>query len=145
MQESQRYYTPVPGKVFARILLERMKPVIQGSRRREQSGFTPGRSTVDRVLALNTLAQKRREFRKSLYVAYVDLKAAFDSFDRHVLFNLLRIVGVPGKLVSLFRALYTGTISCVRCDGMLSDWFTIDSGVRQGCVLAPDSFAMGID
>ena len=119
----------VPGKVLARILLEHMKPAIQGSRRREQSGFTPVRSTVDGVLALNIPAQKRRKFRQPLYVAYIDLKAAFDSIDRNVLFNLLKISGVPEKLVSLFRALRTGAISCVRCDGMLSDWFTIDSGV----------------
>ena len=30
----------VPGKVFPRILLELMKPAIEGSRRREQSGST---------------------------------------------------------------------------------------------------------
>ena len=51
-----------------------------------------------------------------LYVAYVDLKAVFDSIDRNALFNLLKIIGVPENLVSFFRALYTGTISCVRCD-----------------------------
>ena len=36
----------VRGKVFARVLLERMRLVIHAKRRREQSGFTPGRSTV---------------------------------------------------------------------------------------------------
>ena len=27
----------------------------------------------------------------------------------------------------------------------LSPWFHIDSGVRQGCVIAPDSFVTGMD
>ena len=33
---------------------------------------------------------------------------------------------------------YTDTLSCVRADGRDSDWFLIGSGVRQGCVVAPD-------
>ena len=108
--------------------------------------FHSGGSTVDRVLALDILAQKRREeFWQPLYVAYVDLKAAFDSIDRNALYQLLRIVGVPEKLLSLFCSMYTGTISCVRCEGETGLWFNIDSRVRQGCVLAPDTFAVGID
>jgi hypothetical protein len=135
----------VPGKVFARVILERMKQVIHTSRRREQSGFTPGRSTVDRILTLNLLAQKRREFRQPLYAAYVDLKAAFDSIVREALYKLLKIAGIPDKLILLFRGLYTDTISCVRCEGDTSGWFRIRSGVRQGCILAPDMFDVAMD
>jgi Reverse transcriptase (RNA-dependent DNA polymerase) len=135
----------VPGKVFARVLLDRMRHTILANRRREQSGFTPGRSTTDRVLALNLLAQKRREFRQPLYAAYIDLKAAFDSIDRDVLYKLLKIIGIPEKLILLLRGLYSDTLSCVRCEGENSSWFAINSGVRQGCVLAPDMFDVGMD
>ena len=41
--------------------------------------------------------------------------------------------------------MYTDTISCVKCDGETSRLFHVDSGVRQGCVLAPDTFAVEID
>ena len=30
-------------------------------------------------------------------------------------------------------------------NGLQSEWFEITSGVRQGCVVAPDSFATGVD
>ena len=40
----------------------------------QQSGFTPGRSTMDRIATLNLLHQTRREF---------NLKATFDSVDRN--------------------------------------------------------------
>ena len=36
--------------------------------------------------------------------------------------------------------LYTDTCSCVCADGVLSDWFTVGSRVRQGCRIAPDLF-----
>ena len=37
------------------------------------------------------------------------------------------------------------SVSCVRTGGTHSSWFKIEAGVRQGCVLAPDSFATGMD
>ena len=45
----------------------------------QQSGFTPGRSTADRILTLNLVSQTRHAYGKSTYAAYVDLKSAFDS------------------------------------------------------------------
>ena len=119
--------------------------MIAARRRREQSGFTKGRSTLDRVLALNLLAQERREYRQPLYAAYVDLKAAFDSIDRKALYLLLAIIGILEKLVALFRALCSDVCSCVRSETTCSDWFPVETGVRQGCVLSPDAFAVAED
>ena len=39
----------------------------------------------DAILALRLLSEVHREFSQPLYVAFVDLKAAFDSVDRLVL------------------------------------------------------------
>ena len=52
---------------------------------------------------------------------------------------------IPDKIVRLFRVLYDNSLSCVRTGGTHSSWFKIEAGVRQGCVLAPDSFATGMD
>jgi len=49
----------IPGNLFAFTLLSRIKAKLLESRRVEQSGFTPGRSMVDRILTLNTLIQTR--------------------------------------------------------------------------------------
>ena len=45
----------------------------------------------------------------------------------------------------LFRVLYDNSVSCVQTGGTHSSWFKIKAGVRQGCMLAPDSFATGMD
>ena len=49
------------------------------------------------------------------------------------------------KVVDLMEALYTDTCSCVCADGVLSDWFTVGSCVRQGCRIAPDLFLEPMD
>ena len=41
----------IPGKVFANVLLARLQPLLTASRRPQQSFFTPGRSTIDAILA----------------------------------------------------------------------------------------------
>ena len=72
----------VPGKVFAHVLLEWLQPLLTRQRRPQQSGFTRSRSTIDAILTLRLLAELHRKFRKPLHVAYIDIKAAFDSVDR---------------------------------------------------------------
>ena len=43
------------------------------------------------------------------------------------------------------KSLYDQSVSWVRANGLQSEWFEITSGVRQGCIIAPDSFATGVD
>ena len=87
--------SPVPGKVFAHLILDRVKDKLLSVRRPEQSGFTPKRSTVDRIALLNLLLKGRREHSRPLWIAYVDLRAAFDSVDRTALWLLLQSIGIP--------------------------------------------------
>jgi len=135
----------VPGKVFTHVLLARVKSRLHDHRRIEQTGFMPKRSTVDRILTLNMIYQQHTEFNQPMWVAHVDLKADFNSVDRTALWQLLLSVGLPHQIVDLFKALYTDSVSCVRADGCESEWFPVNSGVPQGCVVAPDAFLVPMD
>jgi len=121
-------------------LLARFDPVLQKHRRPHQSGFTHCRSTLDAILSLRLLAKIHREFQQPLHVAFVDLKAAFDSVDRNALWKAMRGVGVPSVLMNLIIDLHTATSAGVRLAGRLSEPFTTTSSVRQGCVLTPALF-----
>ena len=68
----------VPGKDFAWIILDRVRHHLLEHQRPEQSGFPPKTSTVDHILALRVLTERRREFRQGLLAADVDLCKAFD-------------------------------------------------------------------
>ena len=56
---------------------------------------------MDAILALRLLSEIHREFDRPLYVAYVDLKAAFDSVDRLALWKALRGMGTPSIILNL--------------------------------------------
>ncbi|KAL1273454.1 hypothetical protein QQF64_029316 [Cirrhinus molitorella] len=137
----------IPGKLFTRILLTRALPAIRSSRHPQQAGFMPNRSTIDHISAVRLLIEKTYEFRKDrhLYVAFVDLKTAFDTVCHSTLWSILQALGAPPKIVALFMLLYSNAQSCVRVNSRDSDWFSISSGVCQGCVAAPDLFNCIID
>jgi len=79
MQELQGNHSLVCAwESFRHVLLTRVKDRLLPLRRKEQIGFTPGRSTVDRIFAISTLIQTLNEYRRPLCIAYIDLKAAFD-------------------------------------------------------------------
>jgi len=105
----------------------------------------PGRSTCDRIVTLNNIAQRRQDYGRPTFAAYVDLHAAFDSLSRPALWSLLIRIGIPDKIVRLIRAFYDNSLSSVWAGGVQSSWLKIESGVRQECVLAPDSFATSMD
>ena len=135
----------VPSKVLARILLNRIRPHLLKHQRPEQSGFTPKRSTIDRILALRVLSERMREFRCRFFAAYIDLRKAFDSVDRDALWRLLRFRGVPQTLINLLFKLYSGTESAVRCGSSISEFFPVSTGVGQGRVEAPTLFNTCMD
>jgi len=66
----------------------------------------PGRSTIDRIVTLNTVIQSRKEFQWCrIWIAFVGIKAPFDSVDRKALWKLLRSLGLHSKVVDLMEAL----------------------------------------
>ena len=111
----------IPGKLFAMILLERIRPTFHNHRRSEQAGFTAGRSTTEQCFAIRQIIEKSKEFNKSTYIAFIDFKAAFDSVSRDSLWKMLQICGVPHELSVLVRQLYTDTRSAVRLASSLSE------------------------
>ena len=131
---------PIPGKLFAMILLERIRPTFHNHRCGEQAGFTAGRSTTEQFFAIRQIIEKSNEFNKFTYIAFIELKAAFDSVSRDSLWKILQIRGVPQELSVLVRQWYTDTRSAVRLASSLPEEFTIETGVKQGCVIAPCLF-----
>ncbi|XP_069980130.1 uncharacterized protein [Penaeus vannamei] len=83
--------------------------------RPEQSGFTPGKSTIDHRLALRFTVDRRCEFGRGLLAAYIDLKKVFNSVHQESLKEILRLRGIPTRIIGLIVSLYTSTESAVKC------------------------------
>ena len=86
------------------------------------------------------MQEKSREQNRDLHAVFVDLRKAFDTVSRPLLWEILRKHGCPDKFVSVLRALHDGATARVIVGGGESDPFVVGTGVRQGCVVAPVIF-----
>ena len=60
--------------------------------------------------------------------------------DHNNLWKILKEVRIPGYLTCVLRNLYAGQEATVRTRHEATDWFKIEAGVRQGCILSSCSF-----
>ena len=83
---------------------------------------------------------KAREFQKNIYFCFIDYTKAFDSVDHNKLWKILKEMGIPDPLTCLLRNLYEGQEATVRKRHGRTNWFKIEKGVPQGCILSPCLF-----
>ena len=65
------------------------------------------------------------------------MEKRYDRVNMEDLWQVLRMYDVYGKLLSGIKSMYVGSLACVRVKGGESEQFTIDSGVRQRCIISP--------
>mgnify|MGYP003507279906 FL=1 len=75
-----------------------------------------------------------------LYMCFIDFTKAFDMIRHEQLwFTMLEMI-FPPHLVEFLRNLYRQQMAAVRTAGIVSSWFQVKKGVRQGCVISPCLF-----
>ena len=134
-------------KLFSSVLNTRLSKWIEENKilAEEQNGFRKGRSTVDQISSLTNIINTRKKKRMSTYCAFIDFKKAYDYVDRDILWHRLNNMGISGKIFNAIKALYNSVSACVRLNGLCSDWFEINVGLRQGCSLSPILFNLFLD
>src|SRR5678816_1578033 len=79
----------VVGKVYGRILIERVRGLTEGRMGEEQGGFREGRGCVDQVFTLKMLVEKSLERKGKVYGCFLDLEKAYDRVKRGELWRVL--------------------------------------------------------
>lgn len=130
------------GKVIADIVLQRIQNLLPNVYPESQYGYRSGRGTIDGIFTIRQLMEKSREQQCHLYIAFIDFTKAFDTVDRQLLFAILEKIGCPPKLIKLIQMLYTNVNARLIIDGELSNFFKYNSGVKQGCKLAPTLYGI---
>ena len=137
--------TQIAAKVYNRLLLNRLRPVLDQLLRPNQNGFRPLRSTSAQILALRRIVEEVRNHRKEAVLVFIDFRKAFDSINRNTMFEILLAYGVPPPLVEAIRDMYVNTSATVLTPEGETDTFSIDTGVLQGDPLAPFLFILTLD
>ena len=123
------YLLSIVGKVFGRVVLVRLHVLAV-------------RRAKTKVFSIRQLQKKCREQQMPLYIAFIDLTKAFDLVSRQGLFQLLKKIFCSPQLHSIIATIHKDMQGVVSFDGKTSEPITIQSGVKQGCVLSPTLFGI---
>ena len=58
---------------------------------------------------------------------------------------MLREYGVGGKLMKAAKSFYVDSRACVQVENVVSEWFPVNVGLRQGCVMSQWLFKVYMD
>ena len=135
------------GKLFTSILSKRLEDYaceinLIGE---TQAGFRKNYPTLDHILTLQFLSHTLLKSKKKLFCAFVHFKQVFDTVWRNGLWYKMLENGIKGKCYTFIRNMYRGIKSKISMNGMSSNFFCCNVGVRQGENLSPFLFSIYIN
>jgi len=83
------------------------------------------------------MLEKKWEFNEEVHQLFSDLKKAYDSVRREVLYKILIEFGIPRKLIRLIKMSLTETYSRFRVGENVSNGFPLRNCLKQGDALSP--------
>ncbi|KAI3353928.1 hypothetical protein L3Q82_005125 [Scortum barcoo] len=136
----------LPGKVYARVLERRIRPIVDPRIQEEQCGFRPGRGTLDQLYTLHRVLEGLWDFvcPTSPHVLCGSGEGIRPCPSWYSV-GVLHEYGVREPLLRAVRSLYDRSRSLVRIAGSKSDLFPVHVGLRQGCPLSPVLFIIFMD
>ena len=93
------------GKVLLKLVARRVSAYCEakGLLPEEQCGFRPDRSTTDIMFVVRRLQEVGRKAGVTLFMCFIDLKMAYDTVDRTLLWQVLTCIGVPPQMTAVIR------------------------------------------
>ena len=131
-----------PRLVILKILQARLQQYMNHELPEVQTVFGKGRGTRDQIANILWIIEKAREFQENIYFCFTDYTRAFDCVDHNKLWKIFTERGIPDYFTCLLKNLYSGQgqEAIVRTGHGTTDWFQIEKGVHQGCILLPCLF-----
>jgi hypothetical protein len=140
--ENIKNYRPISLTVVAKRIFEKIidskLDVYKAKLHDLQGGFRKGRSTLHQVYYLAELMKKNK---KNIVNVYMDLRAAYDTVDRRLLWTYLATkFGMPLELIRLLRAFFDHNQSYLLVGDARSSPIKNLRGLPQGSSLSPTLF-----
>lgn len=129
---------PIISKLFEKLLLRRLKPVIEENQLipTHQFGFRNQHSTIDQVHRVTGIIEESLENKRICSAVFLDISQAFDKvWHEGLLFKLQR--DLPDQFYQILKSYLMDRMFRVKQGNEYSEIKTISAGVPQGSVLGP--------
>jgi len=125
------------SKIFEKILLQMLKPIIDPKIKNQQFAFRPQHSTTLQLVKLVDQQCLNNNNRQKTAAIFLDVEKAFDRVWHDGLLHKLLLMGTPIQLLKIIKSFLTDRTFKFRTDNYLSSSRPIRAGVPQGSSLSP--------
>ncbi|CAM2098424.1 unnamed protein product [Caretta caretta] len=132
-------------KIVAKAISLRLGSVMADVIHPDQTYTVPGRSIFDNLFLVRDLLELGRRDGLSFALLSLDQEKAFDRVDHGYLLSTLQVSGFRPQFVSFLRVLYASAECLVRLNWTLTEPVSFGRGVRQGCPLSGQLYALAIE
>jgi exonuclease III len=108
-----------------------------------QSAYKPFHSTETALLRVQNDILSALDNKSGVYLALIDLSAAFDTVDHNILLDFMKdTVGINGDAWNWFQSYLTGRTQQVSVENVVSELAKLLYGVPQGSVMGPIKYCI---
>ena len=134
-------------KVLSKVLVNRMRSILQRVIGPYQNSFLAGRSTSDNILVVQELVHTMMNLkgRKGSMILKLDIHKAYDTLNWDFLQSVLLEFGFPTKLIDLIMFCVRNMAISVIWNGEVLPEFMPKQGLRQGDPLSPYLFILAME
>ena len=105
-----------------------------------QAGFRTGTGTRNHILNLKLIIEWHREYSRDVFLCFIDYSKAFVMASHELLWITMERMGFSLHIIDVIKSLYSKQKAAVTTTHGQTDWFDIEQGVRQCCILSPHLF-----
>uniref|UniRef100_A0A9J8AZK4 Reverse transcriptase domain-containing protein n=1 Tax=Cyprinus carpio carpio TaxID=630221 RepID=A0A9J8AZK4_CYPCA len=135
----------VDVKILSKVLASRMECIIPDIISQDQTGFIKGRHSFINIRKLLNVVHSPASEGNPEVIISLDAEKAFDRVEWNYLFAVLDKFGFGSKFVSWIHLLYHQPKAAVVTNRIISEYFSLSRGTRQGCPLSPLLFILAIE
>lgn len=131
-------------KIISKILVSRIKPLLDSCISKNQRAFAPRRSIQDNILIAHEIfvSFKSKKGRKGAMAIKLDLEKAYDFLGCDYIKEVLSKFGFNDHWIKLIMECITSTSFSILINGKSHDYFCSSKGIRQGDPLSPYIFIL---
>ena len=132
-------------KILAFILAGRMQKVLNGIISEDQTGYIKKRFIGNNIRIIEDLIDYIEKVNIGGVILFLDFQKAFDTVEWKFMMEVLNKFNFGKDFIDWIKVLYNTPKATIKNNGWLSESFTLNRGIRQGCPVSALLFLLVVE